>query len=121
MARVSPEVLEPALAGSGDPLATDLLRRLRGQREPPTTKATRPVPQREALAVYRRKAAQGDRSHVRTEGYPAFLEALARAPDADVIVHGLAFAEVVYLVLTDRTRTRCIGVLRKARLRTEEA
>jgi hypothetical protein len=61
MARVSPDVLEAALARSGDPLAADLLRRLQGQREPPTTKATRPVPQREALAVYRRKAAQGDR------------------------------------------------------------
>ncbi len=121
MARVSPDVLEAALAGSGDPLAADLLRRLRSRREPPTTKATRPVSRREALAVYRRKAAQGDRSHVRTEGYPAFLEALAETTEADIIVHGLAFAEVVYLVLTDRTRTRCIGVLRKVRLRTEGA
>jgi hypothetical protein len=121
MARVSPDVLEAALARSGDSLAADLLRRLHGQRDPPTTKATRPVPQREALAVYRRKAAQGDRTHVRSEGYPAFLEALAQAPEADVIVHGLAFTEVVYLVLTDRNRRRCIGVLRKVRLRTKEA
>jgi hypothetical protein len=121
MARVSPDVLEAALAGSGDPLAAELLGRLRSRLEPPTAKATRPVSRREALSVYRRKAAQGDRSHVRTEGYPAFLEALAQAPEAHVIVHGLAFAEVVYLVLTDRNRRRCIGVLRKVRLRTEEA
>jgi hypothetical protein len=121
MARVSPDVLEAALAGSGDPLAAELLGRLRSRLEPPTAKATRPVSRREALSVYRRKAAQGDRSHVRTEGYPAFLEALAQAPEADVIVHGLAFAEVIYLVLTDRNRRRCIGVLRKVRLRTKEA
>ena len=88
--------------GQSQFVAADLLRRLRSRREPPTTKATRPVSRREALAVYRRKAARGDRSHVRTEGYPAFLEALAETTEADIIVHGLAFAEVVYLGDTTR-------------------
>lgn len=116
MARISPDVLEPALAGSADPLATDLLGRLRRRRGAPTSKATRPYPAAEALGVYRRKAAQGDRPNVRTEGYAELLAALSQGSEGEVIVHGVAFADVVYLVFTDPARTRCVGVLRKTRL-----
>jgi hypothetical protein len=116
MARVSPDVLEPALIASVEPLAADLLERLHRESDVPTSKATRPFPRTEALRVYRRKAAQGDRARVRTEGYSALLAALSEAPESEVVVHGLAFADAVYLVFTDPGRTHCLGILRKRRL-----
>jgi hypothetical protein len=116
MARISPDVLEAALVGSADPLAADLLGRLRRGSSAPTSTATRPYPAAEALGVYRRKAARGDRPNVRTEGYAELLGALSRASHDEVIVHGVAFADVVYLVFTDPARTRCVGVLRKTRI-----
>ena len=79
-------------------------------------KATRAYPRREALRIYHRKAAQGDRSSVRTEGYARLLAALTADPDGDVVVHGLSFSHEVYLVFTDPARTHCVGVLRKTRL-----
>jgi hypothetical protein len=116
MARVSPAMLEPALLGSADPLAAELLGRLHRPGDVPASKATRPFPRTEALRVYRRKSAQGDRPHVRTKGYPELLAALSEAGESEVIVHGLAFIDVVFLVFTDARRARCIGVLRKARI-----
>ncbi|HET6578306.1 MAG TPA: hypothetical protein VFG66_08285 [Gemmatimonadales bacterium] len=116
MPRISPLVLEPALIASADPLAADLLERLRGKCDEPTSKTTRPFPRAGALGVYRRKAAQGDRPRVRTEGYAELLTALSQAPEGEVVVHGLAFADAVYLVFTDPGRRHCIGMLRKVRL-----
>jgi hypothetical protein len=37
-------------------------------------------------------------------------------PEGEVIVHGVTFADAVYLVLTDPGRQHCLGVLRKRRL-----
>jgi hypothetical protein len=116
MTRISSSLLEPALLGSADSLAADLLGRLRGGIVAPASKATRPFPRLEALRVYRRKAAQGDRNRVRTDGYPELLAALSDAPGGEVMVHGVAFADAVYLVFTDRSRAHCVGVLRKVRL-----
>lgn len=117
MPRVSAGVVEAALRTSADPLAVDLLARL-GSRERNTirAKATRPFNRTEAMRIYRRKAAIGDRPTIRTEGYAPLLTALAEAPETLLIVHGLAFDDAVYLVFTDPARTRCIGVLRKLRL-----
>ena len=111
MTRISSSLLQPALLGSADPLAADLLGRLRSGIGAPASKSTRPFPRLEALRVYRRKAAQGDRNRVRTDGYPELLAALSEAPDGEV-----AFADAVYLVFTDRSRAHCVGVLRKVRL-----
>jgi hypothetical protein len=117
MARILPSLIEPALRASGDPLAADLLKRLDGAAaEAPTAKATRPFSRRVALQVYQHKAALGDRAHVRTEGYARLFAALSAAPDEQVIVHGVTFTEVVYLVFTDASRTECVGVLRKVRI-----
>lgn len=110
-------VIEPAVRASADPLAADLVARLRQEAgTPPRAKATRPFSRREALEIYRRKAAKGDRATVRTDGYPALLAALGATAEGEVIVHGVTFAETVYLVFTDPTRERCLGVLRKRRL-----
>src|SRR5213594_2340592 len=99
-------MIEPALRASGDPLAADLLKRLGGEAaQAPAAKATRPFPRREALRVYQQKAALGDRAPVRTEGYGRLFAALGAAPDEQVIVHGVTFAQAVYLVFTDPTRT----------------
>jgi len=116
MPSISPSVLEPALRRSAHPFAADLLGRLVRGSDTPTSKATRPVPRAEALRIYRRKSAQGDRPHVRTEGYAELLAALGETSDGEIVVHGIAFADVVYLVFTDPERTRCIGALRKTRL-----
>jgi hypothetical protein len=115
VARIAVSVIEPAVRASADPLAADLVARLR-QEAPPRAKATRPFSRREALEIYRRKAAKGDRATVRTDGYPALLAALGATAEGEVIVHGVTFAETVYLVFTDPTRERCLGVLRKRRL-----
>jgi len=110
-------VVELALSMSADPLAVELLARLRAEVGVPTpAKATRPFSRRAALRIYRQKAAKGDRPAVRTDGYPALLAALDAAPDGEVIVHGVTFADAVYLVFTDPGRTECLGVLRKRRL-----
>jgi hypothetical protein len=117
MARVPASVVEPALSACADRLAADLLARLRapgGDAAPAT--ATRPFSRRAALQIYGRKAAKGDRPTVRTEGYPELLASLAAVPAGEVIVHGLRFTDTVYLVLTDATRTECLGILRKQRL-----
>jgi hypothetical protein len=116
MTRISSSLLEPALLGSDDPLAADLLGRLHSGIDVPASKTTRPFPRLEALNLYRRKAAQGDRNRVRTDGYAGLLAALSDARDGEVIVHGVAFADAVYLVFTDPSRTHCVGVLRKVRL-----
>jgi hypothetical protein len=114
MTSIGPRVVEPALRATTDPLAADLLGRLQqGATAPVRARATRPFPRREALRIYRRKAAKGDRQTVRTDGYPALLAALGEAGESEVVVHGMAFADAVYLVFTDPSRTRCIGVLRK--------
>ena len=114
MPSIAPSVVEPALRASADPLAADLLARLQGEEaEPLRARATRPVTRREALRIYRHKAAKGDRSAVRTDGYPALLAALGEARESEVIVHGVAFTDAVFLVFTDTGRTRCLGVLRK--------
>jgi hypothetical protein len=117
MARVPASVVQPALSACVDPLAADLLGRLRapGGDATPTT-ATRPYSRRTALQIYGRKAAQGDRPRVRTEGYPELLATLAAVPEGEVIVHGLRFTDTVYLVVTDAARTECVGILRKRRL-----
>jgi hypothetical protein len=115
MANVSASVVQPALRASIDPLAGDLLARLR-QQAPARARATRPYSRRAAMELYQRKAAKGDRPSVRTDGYPALLAALRAAPEGQVIVHGLTFADVVYLVFTDPDRQHCLGVLRKRRL-----
>jgi hypothetical protein len=117
MPSIVPSAVEPALRASADPLAVDLLARLRcGAPEPTQAKTTRPFSRRDALRIYRRKAAKGDRPAVRTDGYAALLAALDGAPDGDVIVHGVAFADAVYLVFTDPDRRQCLGVLRKVLL-----
>ena len=115
MPRVVPSVVEPALRASTDPLAAELLGRLR---EAPAAraKATKPFPRWEALRIYQRKAALGNRPAVRTDGFPALLAALATGPEEQVIVHGVAFADAVYLVFTDAGRMRCVGLLRKVRV-----
>ena len=117
MAKILPSEIVPALRASGDPLAEDLLNRLDGAAgEGPTAKVTRPFSRRQALRIYQQKAELGDRAQVRTEGYPRLFAALGEAPDADVILHGVTFADVVYLVFTDPSRTHCVGVLRKVRM-----
>jgi hypothetical protein len=117
VAHIAVSVIEPAIRASADPLAADLVARLRQEAgTPPRAKATRPFSRRAALEIYRRKAAQGDRPTVRTDGYPALLAALGAMAEGEVIVHGVTFAETVYLVFTDPTRERCLGVLRKRRL-----
>ena len=117
MAKILPGVIEPALRASSDPLAADLLERLSGAApQAPSAKATRPFARREALRIYQQKAALGDRASVRTEGYGRLFAALDAAPDGEVIVHGVTFAEAVYLVFTDPSRTQCVGVLRKVRI-----
>ena len=116
MVRVAAGIVEPALLGSEDPLAADLLDRLRQEGSVPVrATATRPFDRRAALAIYQRKAAKGDRNTVRTEGYPRRLSALATSAEPEVIVHGVAFADTVYLVITDAARRHCVGMLRKWR------
>lgn len=118
MPRIFPSVVEPALLASTDPLAADLLARLRGEAAGASrAKATRPFSRVEALRIYRHKAALGDRPAVRTDGFASLLATLAAAAEKEVIVHGLAFPDAVYLVFTDTNRTRCVGLLRKVRLR----
>jgi hypothetical protein len=117
MPSIAASVVEPALRESTDPLATDLLARLR--REGPEAtwgKATRAFSRQVALQIYERKAIKGDRPGVRTDGYPPLLAALAGTSEDQVIVHGVAFDDAVYLVFTDASRTRCLGVLRKVLL-----
>jgi hypothetical protein len=114
MARIAPSALEPALRAGSDPLAADLLARLlRTPATPHPAKATRPYPIRTALRIYRRKALEGDRAGVHTDGYPALLAALSACPEGDVIVHGVRFADAVFLVFTDPERRHCLGLLRK--------
>jgi|SRR5688572_4273152 hypothetical protein len=116
MARIAVSVVEPAVRASVDPLAVDLVARLRQEAgAPPRVTTTRPFPRRAALEIYRRKAAKGDRPAVRTDGYPALLAALGAAPEGEVIVHGVTFPDAVYLVVTDAARRHCLGVLRKRR------
>jgi hypothetical protein len=112
MGNISVSLLEPALHGSRDPLAGDLVSRLR-QQAPIRVRATRPYSRRAALEVYERKAAKGDRPWVRTEGYPFLLAALGATAEGQLIVHGVTFADAVYLVFTDPARQHCLGVLRK--------
>jgi hypothetical protein len=112
-----PSLVEPALRASADPLASDLLARLR--RDPSElsrVRATRPFLRTEALRIYRHKAAKGDRPAVRTDGYSALLAALNEAVESEVIVHGVTFTDAVYLVFTDPARIHCLGVLRKTLL-----
>jgi hypothetical protein len=117
MPRIAANVLKQALHMSTDPLAADLLARLQGKGGGSTpAKATRPFSRRAASRIYHQKAVKGDRPAVRTEGYPALLAVLDAAPEGEVIVHGVTFADAVYLVLTDPGRTECLGVLRKRRL-----
>jgi hypothetical protein len=117
MVRIAVSALERALEASVAPLAADLLVRLRQDPgAPPQAKTTRPFSRRAALELYQRKAAKGDRPWVRTEGYPALLAALGASPVGHVVVHGVTFVDAVYLVFTDPTRQRCVGVLRKQRL-----
>ena len=74
MPSIAPHVVEPALQASADPLAADLLARLRHDApEPVRARATHPFSRREALRIYRDKAGKGDRPSVRTDGYPALL------------------------------------------------
>jgi hypothetical protein len=115
MATASVHVLEAALHGSVDPLASELVARLR-QQAPIRARATRPYSRRAAYELYQRKAAQGDQPWVRTDGYPRVLATLRATVDGEVIVHGVTFADAVYLVFTDPTRQLCLGVLRKRRL-----
>jgi hypothetical protein len=115
MATISVSVLEAALHASVDPLASDLVARLRAQ-APSLARETRPYSRRVAYDIYQRKAAQGDPPWVCTDGYPGLLATLRATVDGQVIVHGVTFADVVYLVFTDPARQRCLGVLRKRRL-----
>ena len=109
--------MEPAIRASVDPLAVDLVARLRQVvGSPPRATTTRPFSTRAALEIYRRKAAKGDLPAVRTEGYPALLAALNARPEGDVVVHGVTFSDAVYLVFTDAARRQCLGVLRKRRM-----
>lgn len=117
MARIALSALEPAIRSSQDPLAMNLVARLEQETSAPAqAKTTRPFSRPAALEIYGRKAAKGDRPAVHTDGYPALLAALAAAPDDEVIVHGVTFADAVYLVFTDAARHRCLGMLRKRRL-----
>lgn len=117
MALVDVRVLEPAIRASVDPLALDLAARLQHLvGAPPRATTTRPYSGQAALEIYRRKAAKGDRPLVQTEGYPALLAALGARPEGEVVVHGVTFADAVYLVFTDAARRHCLGVLRKRRL-----
>lgn len=115
MASISVSVVEPALRASVDPLAGELLARLREQ-APTRARATRPYPRRTALELYQRKAAKGDKPWVRTDGYAVLLAALAATPENRIIVHGITFTDAVYLVFTDPSRRHCLGLLRKRRL-----
>ncbi len=115
MGNISVSALEPALHASSDPLAGDLVSRL--ERQAPTrVTSTRPYSRRAALELYKGKAARGDRPWVRTDGYPVLFDTLEAMSDGQLIVHGVTFADVVYLVFTDPTRQHCLGVLRKRRL-----
>ena len=117
MPTIGSTVVEPARRATTDPLAADLLARLQcDATRPVRARATRPFSRREALRIYRGKAAKGDRPTVRTDGYPALLAALGEADESEVVVHGVAFVDAVYLVFTDPSRTRCLGVLRKVLL-----
>src|SRR6266545_7290795 len=114
MPSIAPSIVEPALRASADPLAADLLARLRPDAaEPIRARATHPFSRREALRIYRSKAVKGDRRAVCTDGYPALLAALGATLEHEVIVHGVAFPDAVFLVFTDPGRTHCLGVLRK--------
>ena len=115
MATISVNILEAALHASVDRLASDLVARLRAQ-APTRARATRPYSRRAAYELYQRKAAQGDRPWVRTDGYPRLLATLRAPVEGQVIVHGVTFADAVYLVFTDPAREHCVGVLRKRRL-----
>jgi hypothetical protein len=120
MARISPNVLEAVLLASSDPLAAELLGRLRGEGfTTPRAKVTRAFSRLEALRVYRQKAALGDRAGVQTEGYAALLARLSAPREGHVTVHGVTFADAVYLVFTNPGRTELVGVLRKVRLPPE--
>ena len=117
MARISATVVAQALGTCGGPLAADLLARLRAHGgEATPTKTTRPFSRRAAEQISGRKAAKGDSPRVRTEGYLELLARLEAVPEGEVIVHGLAFSDAVYLVFTDPARAECLGVLRKRRL-----
>lgn len=117
MGRIAASIVQPALSRSVDPLAVDLLARLRTRAgETTPAKTTRPFPRRAASRIYRQKAAKGDRPTVRTDGYPELLATLDAVSEGDVIVHGVTFADAVYLVFTDSARSECLGVLRKLRL-----
>lgn len=117
MPRIAASMVQPALSRSADPLAIDLLARLQaGGAETTPAKATRPFPRLAALRIYRQKAAKGDRPTIRTDGYPELLATLDAIPEGEVIVHGVTFADAVYLVFTDSARAECLGVLRKLRL-----
>ena len=114
MPRIAPRIVEPALRASGDPLAAELLARLEHDAAAAVrATTTRPFSRQAALRIYQHKAAKGDRPGVRTDGYPALLAALGAAPGGAVIVHGVTFADAVYLVFTDPSRTDCLGLLRK--------
>jgi len=114
MPSIAPSVVEPSLRASADPLAAELLARLRHDASDLLrARVTRPFPRTQALRIYRQKAANGDRRAVRTDGYPALLAALGAAHESEVIVHGVAFSDAVFLVFTDPGRTHCLGVLRK--------
>jgi hypothetical protein len=114
MPSIAASLVEPSLRASADPLAVELLARLRHNAADLTrARVTRPFPRTEALRIYRQKAANGDRRSVRTDGYPALLAALGEAHESEVIVHGVAFSDAVFLVFTDPGRSHCFGVLRK--------
>jgi hypothetical protein len=115
MGNISVSVLEPALQASPDPLAGDLVSRLEHQ-APTRVSASRPYSRRAALDLYERKAAKGDRPWVRTDGYPILLATLEAMSEGQLVVHGVTFADAIYLVFTDPTRQHCLGVLRKRRL-----
>lgn len=115
MGDISVSVLATALQGSFNPLAGDLVSRLARQ-APTRVRATRPYARQSALELYKRKAAKGDRPGVRTDGYPTLLAALGSTPEGQLIVHGVTFADAIYLVFTDPTCRQCLGVLRKRRL-----
>ena len=115
MGKISVSALEPALHASSDPLAGDLVSRL-GRQAPTRVRATRPYSRRAALELYESKATKGDRPWVRTDGYPTLLATLEATSEGQLIVHGVTFADAVYLVFTDPTCQHCLGVLRKRRL-----
>lgn len=113
MTRMAASALEPALLASRDHLAAELLARLRAPGARQATKTTRPYPIHTALRIYEQKARKGDRPGVHTDGYPALLATLSALPQEAVVVHGIRFADAVFLVFTDPPRRRCLGVLRK--------